>query len=96
MAGVGAERDVRLGGGDSRHLVEPAGDHVRQLVVLADPDDRNQVVIAGDRVDLADRRDLRDDLGDLRDALNIGLDQDDGGDHWLPPRSPTARLTVKS
>ena len=87
MAGVRAERDVRLRRGDAVHLVEPAGDHVRELVVGADPDDRHQVVVPGDRVHLADRRQLRDGLRDLGDAVNLGLEQDDGGDHGLPPGS---------
>jgi hypothetical protein len=85
VARVGAEGDVRLRRDHARHLVEHAGDDVGELVVDADSDNRHQVVVAGDRVDLADRGDLRDCLGDLGDALDVGLDQDDGGDHELPP-----------
>src|SRR3984957_14100009 len=96
MAGVGAERDVRLRRGDAVHLVQPAGDGVRELVVGADPDDRHQVVVPGDRVHLADRRQLRDGLRDLWDAVNLGLEQDDGGDHRLPPgqEKRISRLTI--
>jgi hypothetical protein len=75
---------VRLRRGHAVHLVQPAGDDVRELVVRADADDRHEIVIPGDRVHLADRGHLGDGLGDLRDAVDLGLDQDDGGDHGLP------------
>ena len=62
-------------------LAEPVGDDVGELLVPADPDHRDQVDLAGHRVDLADAVELGRRLGDLGDAVDVGLDEDDGGDH---------------
>ena len=53
----------------------------RHVVVVADPDHRDQVDLPGDGVDLADAVEVGDLLGDLGDAGDVGLDEDDGGDH---------------
>src|SRR5262245_15991326 len=78
---VGTERDVRLGRLDAGHLVEPVGDHARDVVVLVHPHHDDQVDVAGHGVDLADTVETGDLLGDLGDAGNVGLDEDDRGDH---------------
>jgi hypothetical protein len=87
MAGVRAESDMCLRSGHAVDLVEPAGDHLGEVVVGAYPDDRHEIVVPGDRVHLADRRQLGDGLGDFRNAVNLGLEQDDGGNHGRPPET---------
>src|SRR3954470_11792261 len=81
VARVGAERDVGLGGQDPGHLVEPVGHDVRDVLVGLDPDQHDEVDLAGDGVDLADAVELGDRLADLRDPGHVGLDEDDRGDH---------------
>ena len=56
-------------------------------VVLADPHHRDQVGVAGDRVDLAHAREVGDRLGDLGDPVDLGRDEHDGGDHAAEPTS---------
>ena len=54
VLGVGAEGDVRLGLGHALDLVEPVGDDRGDVLVLADPHERDEVDLPGHRVDLAD------------------------------------------
>ena len=65
---------------------------IPHVVVLPYPDQRDQVDLAGDRVDLAHTLERCDLLRDLRDPGHIGLDEHDGGDHGvtLPPAAPLA------
>src|SRR5690606_21495020 len=63
------------------NLVEPVGDHGCDVVVIAHAHHRDQVDLAGHRVDLGDAVDRGDALGDLRDPVDRGLDEHDGGDH---------------
>ena len=81
---VGPERDVRLGLGHALHLVELVGDDRRDVVVLAHPHQGDQVDLPGHRVDLADTLEGGDRLRDLGDARDVGLHEDDGGDHGPP------------
>jgi hypothetical protein len=83
VPGVGAEGDVRLGLGHALDLVELVGDHGRDVLVLAHPHQGDQVDLPGDGVDLADAVERGDRLGDLGDARDVGLHEDDGGDHGL-------------
>src|SRR3989304_7795576 len=46
---VGAERDQRFGVTDPPHLPDARGDDVGQLVIGAGPDDRGEIVTAGNR-----------------------------------------------
>ena len=69
-------------------LVEPVGHHGRDVVVVAHPDQRDQVDLAGDGVDLAHAVEGGDRLGDLGDAGDVGLDEDDGGDHGASASGP--------
>src|SRR3954454_9368372 len=85
VPGVGPEGDVGLGGGHAGDLVEKVGHHVRDVVVVAHPDQRDQVDLAGDGVDLADALEVGDRLGDLGDPGDVGLHKDDGGDHKGEP-----------
>ena len=62
-------------------LVEPVGDDIGHVVVVADPDQRDQVDLAGHGVDLADALEVGDRLGHLGDPRDVGLHEDDGGDH---------------
>ena len=66
---------------DAGDLVEPVGDHGGDVVVVAHPDQRDQVDLAGHGVDLADALERGDRLGHLGDAGDVGLDEHDGGDH---------------
>src|SRR3954447_14289619 len=79
VPGVGTEGDVGLGGGDAGDLVELVGDHVRDVVVVAHPHQRDQVDLTGHGVDLAHAVEVGDRLGHLGDAGDVGLDEDDGG-----------------
>ena len=72
-----------LGLENSGDLVELVGHGGGDLVVVADPDQGDQVDLSGDGVDLADAGEVGDGLGDLGDAGDVGLDEDDGGDHAL-------------
>ena len=48
--------------GDAGDLVEPVGDDVGEVLVLAHPHHRDQVDVAGDGVDLADAVEVGDRL----------------------------------
>jgi hypothetical protein len=72
---------VGLGAGHAVDLVEPVGDDVGQVLVVADLHHGDEVRIAGDRVDLRHAVQLRDALAHLRDAVDVAADHDDGGDH---------------
>src|SRR5690606_4853397 len=78
---VGLESDVRLGPQHAGHLAELVGDHIGQVVVLAHASDGHQVDVAGNRVHLTDAREVRDLLGDLRDAGDVVVDEDDASQH---------------
>ena len=58
---------------DAGDLVDPAGDDVGERLVLAHPHHRDQVDLAGDRVDLADPVQGGDGLGDLRDGESASM-----------------------
>ena len=96
VPGVGAERDVGLGVEHARHLVDPAGDHLGDLLELADPHDRDQVDVAGDRVDLADAVEIGDRRGDLGDLVGGGVDHHDGGDHAGDPSRARRRAPASA
>ena len=51
--------------------------------MVAHADQRDQVDLTGDGVDLADTFERSDLLGDLGDAGHVGLHEDDGGDHGV-------------
>jgi hypothetical protein len=72
---------VGLGRGDPGHLVQPVGDDVGHVVVVTHPHQRDQVDLAGHGVDLADALEIGDRLGHLGDLRDVGLHEDDGGDH---------------
>src|SRR5690606_41563435 len=63
------------------HLVEAAGNDLGDLLVLGHAHHGQEVVSAGDGVDLADAVDRGDRLGDLRDAVHFGVDVNDSRDH---------------
>ena len=50
-------------------------------LVVADAHHRDEVGVAGDRVDLGHPVEVGDVLADLGDAVDVGADHDDGGDH---------------
>ena len=93
MLAVCTERDVCLRCQHAVDLVEPVGDNVRDLFVVAYSNKSDQVDLARDAVDLAYSLELRDLLGYLWDALNSRLNEDDRGDHSGDPigRGPTRR-----
>ena len=78
---VRAEGDVGLGADHAGHPVDLLGDDGGEVVVVGDPDHRDQVERAGDGVHLADALDRRHLLGDLRNPRDVGLDEHDRGDH---------------
>jgi hypothetical protein len=57
------------------------GHHVGDAVVVAHAHQRDQVDLARHGVDLADALEVGDRLGHLGDPSDVGLDEDDGGDH---------------
>ncbi len=63
------------------HLRQPARDRVGDVVELLDADDRDQVDVAGDGVDLADAVDVGDLLRHLGDLVGLDGDHDDRGNH---------------
>src|SRR5207302_957621 len=75
------ERDHRLRLLDAGELGQVLRDDLGQVLMLANPRDRDKVPLAGDRVDL--RHTL--DIGELRpqtcQPVARRLDQDDGGQH---------------
>ncbi len=73
MLGVGAERDVRLGRCARRAPVQSVGDDVPRGRRGCDPDQRDQVELAGHGVHLADAVEGGDVLGDLRDRATSAL-----------------------
>ncbi len=81
VLGVGAEGDLRGGVDDAGNLGELVRDDVRQILVLRDPGDGNEIPFAGDGIDLADALDGGDLLRGLRDAGSVCLNQDESGDH---------------
>ena len=93
VLGVGAEGDVRLGLGDALDLVEPIGDDRGDVLVLAHPHQRDQVDLPRHRVDLAHPVEGGDRLRDLGDARDVGLHEDDGGDHGATVAPPCATPT---
>src|SRR5690606_29006144 len=95
VLGVRAERDVRVRALDAGDLADPAGDDLGQVLVLPDPDHRDQVVGAGDGEDLADAVQRGDPLRDLGDPVHAGLDEDDRGDHgWFSPSGAGAGVAL--
>ena len=57
--------------GHAGHLVEPVGNDIRQLIVLAHPHQSNQVRIARDRIHLSDAIEVGDLLGYLGDGVDV-------------------------
>ena len=74
---------MRRGSDDAVYLVEAVGDHLGELLVCTHSHHRDQVGVAGDRVDLGDLRNVRDGLCGLRDTVDLAADHDNGGDHEL-------------
>lgn len=75
MLGVGPEGDVRGGFHDAVDLGKSIGDGFGQVVVVADPGHRDEVPVAGDRVDLADAVELGNLLGAFGNAVGNCLDR---------------------
>src|SRR5690606_5865637 len=78
---VGAEGGERRGSLDSRDLRELLSDDVSDSVILGNANDRDQIPLAGYRIHLCHAVHASECPGDLRNALGIGLDEDDGGYH---------------
>ncbi|MDQ1416303.1 MAG: hypothetical protein QOF81_1916 [Acidimicrobiaceae bacterium] len=94
VAAEGLKRDKCPCIDDPRKRGDAAGDHIGQLVLLADPDDRNQVGFAGDRVDLGDAFDIGEFAGQISDAARFRVDQDEGVNHGLHDRPHPAQATA--
>ena len=72
--------------------VQLLGDHVREVVLLAQPQDRREVPLAGDRVGLGDARHVGQLAAEVGQRRALGLDQDDRvrhGDRLSPGASTT-------
>src|SRR4051812_29317334 len=77
-------------------LVETVRHDVSDLFMVAHPHQRDEVDLAGDRVDLAHALQLCDLLGDLRNAVDGGGDEDDRGDHGVDPSADSPRVSARS
>ncbi len=88
------ERDQRLGSFDSLHLGHPAGDDLGQVLVVRHANDRHQVPLAGDGVDLGDALDVGDGLGGLGDFVDLALDQHHRVDHSKASCQERSRATA--
>ena len=86
---VGAERDVGVGVLHPGDLREVPGDDVGELLVGADPHDRDEIDIACAGVDLRHAVEVGDGLRGLGDAVGGAVHQDDRGDHSGHPSVPS-------
>src|SRR3954452_2649967 len=96
MLGEGLEGDHRHRALDAVELADVRGDDRGQVGVLLDVQDRDEVPLAGDGVDLADALDLGEVRAQRRDRAALGLDEDDRVGHsWCsPPGSRTATCAM--
>ena len=53
----------------------------REVLVLAHPDHDDEVVVARDRIDLGNLREIGDLLGRFGDAVDVAVGEDNGGNH---------------
>src|SRR5947207_2556946 len=81
VLGVDLERDQRLGLLHARNLRDALGHHPGKFLVSRDADDRDEIDVAGDGVDLRDAVNVRDGLRGLRDRVAPAVDEDDGVEH---------------
>jgi type IV secretory pathway VirJ component len=88
VARVGAEGDQGLGADDAFDLEHLVGHRRGNRLVVGDPRHRHDVELAGDGVDLGDRRKLHQLLGHLVDPGFLHHQQDDGADHDGPSPWP--------
>src|SRR2546421_4146872 len=64
--------------------------------MVAHTDERDEIDLAGHRVDLTDALQLCDLLGDLGNPVDSGGDEDDRGDHGVDPSADSPRATARS
>lgn len=81
MLRVRAKRDVSFGFDNAIDLVEAVSDDGGDLVMLSDSDERYQVDLSRDAVDLTDAIESCDLLGNFWNSRNIGADKDYRCDH---------------
>ena len=89
-AAVGLEGDQGAGIGHPRQLRDASGDHVGQLLVEPDPNDRHDVGMAGHGVHLGDPFDLGQLDGQVGDPGRLRVDEDESVHHAV--RGYPARL----
>src|SRR3954463_13810936 len=81
VLGEDLERDHRLRALDPLDLGEAVRDHLRDLLGVADAQDRDEVVLAGDAVGLGDPLDVGQLAAEGLERGPRGADQDDGVGH---------------
>ncbi len=81
MLAVRLERDERAGRDDPFERRDALGDDLRQLVVVLDPHDGDEILVTGDRVHLADALQVGQLLRERRDARRFRVDQHERSDH---------------
>src|SRR5437588_12525356 len=94
MALVRLDLHHRLVPLDSGQAGDPISHYLRQLIRLAQAEDRDEVPLAGDRIRLGDAVDVGELAAQCRQRGLLGLDQDDRVDHseWVSPGSSTTTL----
>ncbi len=83
MSRKNLERDQRLSPLNSRDPGDSLGYDTSQVIVLAHSDHDDEIEVAGNRVDLADSREVGNSLRRLRHLMDIADRENDGGYHWL-------------
>src|SRR5688572_6207817 len=89
-ARIGAERRERLRPLDSLHRGEFLRDHFGDLLVFSNLHDDDQVPLAGHGVDLLDAVDSGEGARRFWNALRVGANQHDGGDHGFMGKGGTS------
>src|SRR3954453_10926520 len=94
VLGEDLERDHRLRAPDPPDLREAVRDDLRDLLGVADPQDRDEVVLAGDAVGLRDTLDVGELAAQRGQRGARGADQDDGVGHRSVCVSPGSSTTT--
>ena len=92
VTAVGPKRDQRARIDYARKLRDATGDHISELLVLAYPYHRDDVGVAGYRIDLTDPFQLSELGGQVRHSLRFSINEHEGVDHAAPRYPRLERL----